>query len=289
MNPRQIPKSYYPAPINIWVEDVLTKDYLTAVWDRTDQVAFFIAEGHGAIPPVVNDAREMGFMNVFGVRDRDFTTSNFSRWHKPESSPVFTLPRHECENYLLDESAVFGCDLHNRKRTTEEIAALMKSLAAQQVFWLACRKVKQEIRQLFLEDFPSDSTPIQIQTLAKALDCIIKSSWYRKMPNLSSNWSEPANVTLALNVAIKKYRKELKYGTWKSVFSGKEVFRAVRTFAYQPPVRDGKAASSVHDSAFAQSIGRWQTENRKVPADLAHLLACLRFRVGLGLQPDAPS
>jgi hypothetical protein len=55
--------SLYRGSINFWVEDELTRAYLSTVWDSTD-VAFFVGGGREAVQAIVKDAEEAGFRDV---------------------------------------------------------------------------------------------------------------------------------------------------------------------------------------------------------------------------------
>jgi len=200
-----------------------------------------------------------------------------------------TLPRHECGNHMLDAPAVFGCGLQNRKRTKEDISAILSARAADQLCWLACKKVRQQLRQAFLTVFPDDPKPSQITDISSASDCILNSKWFGELPKVVSEWSNPKAVTDALAASLSTYQQHLANGSWIKKFSGKELFRAIRDFNYQPPRNTPQAQPSVHDLTFAKAIGRRQADNDQVPADLQHLHACLRYRVGLGSQPPVPS
>jgi hypothetical protein len=101
----------YTAPLVLWVEDPLTRDYLDAIWTDPD-IRFLIAGGNESIPTVVEGARSDGHAHVFGFIDRDFRTSNRARWANPASRvSVFIPEAHEVENYLLDVDALAGCAL----------------------------------------------------------------------------------------------------------------------------------------------------------------------------------
>ena len=74
----------YSAPLVLWVEDPLVRDYLSSVWVDPD-VRFLIAGGNAGIPAVVESARQEGHTHVYGMVDRDFRTTNRPRWLIPAS------------------------------------------------------------------------------------------------------------------------------------------------------------------------------------------------------------
>lgn len=98
-----LPKLYRRA-INVWVEDALTSEYLCDVW-RDPKVLCLISGSTDSIPPAVHDARRNHLKNVFGVADRDFNDTNYSRWANPDVS-VFVLPVREVENYVIGRQSI---------------------------------------------------------------------------------------------------------------------------------------------------------------------------------------
>ena len=47
---------YNRAPIMLWVEDTLTRDYLKEVWANDPRVGFLIGGGKAAVRAIVEDA-----------------------------------------------------------------------------------------------------------------------------------------------------------------------------------------------------------------------------------------
>jgi hypothetical protein len=90
------------APIVVWVEDSLTRDYLSKAWNDDLDIVFFLAGNSAAVRPIVETARGEGINHVFGIVDRDLGTTNRAKW---PNVMIFRLPRHELENYLLDQAA----------------------------------------------------------------------------------------------------------------------------------------------------------------------------------------
>ena len=121
--------SLYRAPINLWVEDELTRAYLSAVWN-SPAVAFFIGGGNEGVRAIVKDAEESGFTNVFALIDRDFRQTNKPGWSDPKkTSRTFVLPVHEIENYLLDAGALAESRFNNLKKTENQIKTIMGAAA----------------------------------------------------------------------------------------------------------------------------------------------------------------
>lgn len=132
-------QTLYSASINLWVEDRLTREYLSRIWNDAD-VRFFVGGGNDGVRALAEDAADNGFSNVFGLTDRDFRPSNKRDWTNPQKNfRTFVLPAHEIENYLLDAHALAACRFNNRKLTADAIEEFMWSFAAGLCWWAACR------------------------------------------------------------------------------------------------------------------------------------------------------
>ena len=119
--PRDVARAaLYRGIINLWVEDELTREYLSAVWNDPTAVFFLIGGGNEGVGAVVKDAESAGFANVFGLIDRDFRpTTNRSHWSSPvKTFRTFVLPVHEIENDLLDPEALVASRLNTLRRTS---------------------------------------------------------------------------------------------------------------------------------------------------------------------------
>ncbi len=58
-------------PVALWVEDMLTKEYLQRIW-QPDDIFFqiLVAGTNDSVTAVVRDLQENGYGNVFGLTDR---------------------------------------------------------------------------------------------------------------------------------------------------------------------------------------------------------------------------
>lgn len=266
----------YRQPINVWVEDSLTSEYLNEVW-REPRVSFLIAGGSDSIKPVVVHAARIGATNVFGVVDRDFENTNRDRW---ANDPVrhFVLPVHEMENYLLDEKALAGCELNNQAKLPSEITSRMRDRAEQLHSWMAICHTLKQIRRHCLDDFIQRPSTASMTTLEDAWQHIEQSAWYRSFRTRAADMGASATVRRWLEEAYDRLGEDLRSDAWKRSFSGKEILRDVRGFVYQPPKT---APPPVHDVDLAQSVARWQADNGHVPKELTELLDLLRRKAGV--------
>ena len=116
--PRDVARAaLYRGIINLWVEDELTREYLSAVWNHPTDIFFLIGGGNEGVGAVVKDAESAGFANVFGLIDRDFRRDESKSLGTPgKTFRTFVLPVHEIENDLLDPEALVASRLNTLRR-----------------------------------------------------------------------------------------------------------------------------------------------------------------------------
>jgi hypothetical protein len=267
------------APIILWVEDAVTRDYLQQAWGNPSEFVFFLAGGKSDVRVIVETARREGVFHVFGIVDRDFGTTNRADWGQPNVQ-LFRLPRHEMENYLLDVPALTNCGLNNRSRTDAEIQAEMERLAGLQPCWMACRIVLNSLRNAFTDGVPKHPALRSITSLADAEAHIRSTLWFGDLTKTATDWTGGTALTTAIQAAHADMQSRILNNTWAVDFSGGEIYRPLREYIYTPPPAV-KKRSAEHDSDLAKLIGTWQLTNNVVPADIRDLRLALRQRVGL--------
>ncbi|MGP0063676.1 MAG: hypothetical protein ACLQGP_08785 [Isosphaeraceae bacterium] len=270
--------SLYRAPINLWVEDQLTRAYLDAVWNSPD-VGFLIGGGNEGVLGIVNDAEKAGYPNVFAVIDRDFRQSNRSSWMDPaKTSRRFILSVHEIENHLLDPTALAACRFNNRGKTAAEIETMMTTAAGRLGWWAACRDVVAELRKRFREGFLNDPT-CAVSCGDEARDHICQSPWFQKLAQETARTTE-ADIHRLLSDAHVRANQSLSDGRWKTEFAGKEILRDVGSrICDHTSFPRHSTTSTPFDEDLAKEVGAWQRANKAVPADLTDLLAALQQRI----------
>ena len=267
----------YRTPLVLWVEDAVVRDYLRSVWSDPD-FGFLIGGGNAGIRPVVEAARQDGHAHVYGLVDRDFSTSNRARWLNPASDLLVFVPEaHEVENYLIDPAALAGCALNTAGKTVSEIEARLVQRAGALTWWMACRAVLSELRQLALGDFPRHAGPPQVSSLADAEAYISTSSWFTGLPAKMAGAIAPGYLKTRLQDFHGQMQSAVTNGSWRTEFSGKELFRDVRDWVY----RGGPTSGAGRDSDLAKAVGEWQRANQAVPAEMEELRRAIRTRRGL--------
>ena len=136
----------YRGVINLWVEDALSREYLSALWNDAD-VALFIGGGNEGVRAIVKDAEDAGFSNVFAVTDRDFRPTNQGSWNDPAKTfRTFVLPVREIENYLLNSQALHASRFSNAGLSNTDTENLIVPAARRLCWWAACRDVVAEFK-----------------------------------------------------------------------------------------------------------------------------------------------
>ncbi len=260
---------YSKAPIIVWVEDELTKQYLSEIWNYKD-VGFLIAGSNNAVLAVVKDAEPR---HVFGIIDRDFGESNDDRWMNPDVR-VFRLPMFEIENYLLDTQLISVCGANFEKRSRKEIDEKLNAYAGTMIYWMSCRDVLAKYHNAIMEDFPSHPKQV-IQSMDDAEDYIRKQHWYQDLLTRANTISE--NLSIILQEAAEIRQRQLENVEWRREYSGKELFRKVRGYVFQRST----GSKSEMDVALARSIAMEQVKTGSVPSELQALLEVLKMRVGI--------
>lgn len=265
----------YTRPITVWVEDPVTSEYLFDCWNLP-VITCRTGGSCESISVMIHDAVQRNEANVFGIVDRDFRATNAADWlDLTKDIRCFVLPAHETENYLLDPEALAGCDVNNRGHSPAEIEARMKARARQLVWWMACRHTIKRISRMCIDDFIDIPNPGAIVDLASAADHITGHAWFARFPAEAAQIVAAGNIADWISEAHAFYTDDLAGGAWRTTFSGKEIFRDVRGFIYQPPKR---ATRSNYDVDVAKSVARWQLANHRIPTDISNLLKALQDR-----------
>src|SRR4051812_45345989 len=120
--PRDVARAtLYRGTINLWVEDELTRAYLSEIWNDPG-ITFLIGGGNEGVRAIVQDAEETGYHNVFALTDRDFRPSNRAGWLDPNKTfRTFILPVHEVENYLIHADPLAQSRYHNLGLAPDQI------------------------------------------------------------------------------------------------------------------------------------------------------------------------
>jgi len=276
----------YPGLINLWVEDDLTREYLSALWGDDPDVFFLVGGGNEGVRAVVEDARTAGFSNVFGLTDRDFRPTNKPRWNDPgKTFRTFVLPVHEIENYLLDPAALHASRLNNRALTESQIDGHLNAAAARLCWWEACREVIAEVKHRFRDEFVPDP-PRTLSSHAEASDHVCKSTWFSKLASECAKTSAP-EIEQLLTASHSQALQQIQDATWRVDFAGKEVFHDIGSrICDRTTIRGYSPTALEFDIDLAKDVAASQVASASVPIDLVDLLSALKSRIAR--TPPAP-
>ena len=268
-------------PIVLVVEDRVVKEYLYAVWGA-DQIHFTIiaAGGHQIVSGFVEDSRKHGITTIFGFVDTDFGTSNVENWETTNNPPnIFRSSYHEAENMLLDWDALEGCDLNQRQNNhnSSDIQNWAKAEAAKQPWWLACRNRLRDMQKLHGAGFPKAPKLTNVTSHDEAFAYIADSGWCGDLQSRTTQIMDSTCLDAELNTAHTQFSNDLASDEWKTTFSGKEIYRHLRSRIYNVHPSVSKDA----DVDLAHSVGLWQRENNKVPCEMNKLKDIIKKRVGI--------
>lgn len=271
----------YRGRINLWVEDELSREYLSELWNDPD-VAYFIGGGNDGVRAIIEDADHAGFRNVFGLTDRDFRPTNRDGWgSSTRTFRTFVLPVHEIENYLLVPEALAASRLNTLRRTPEQIEGYLTTAAGRLAWWAACREVVAELKRRFRDRFVGDPACSGIADETSAFEHICTSEWFVGLPGACAGTTQ-ADVRQLLRQAHATAVGRLADGSWRHEFAGKEIFRdlgsricdrsRVHPRGYRPTPAE-------FDTDLAKDVGAWQRSRDRIPEDLRALLAALKRRI----------
>jgi hypothetical protein len=272
--PAHISALYKDKLFHLWVEDEDTRTYLEEVW-ADPEIGLLVAGGSENLGAVVHAARNDDLPHVFGYRDRDFGRPNRASWNDP-AIEIFVSDVHEVENLLLDGGAMAGCELNTTAKNAVDLENEMIALAGQLDWWMSCRHTIVSLRDAVTADFITHPSRADVRSRGEALAAITTQSWWtRVLPGIPGATAY-ARVEAELVQRQIEYSGMIASGEWRTRFSGKEIFREMRTHVWtkkQRPDPEGRLD-------FIKAIARTQRDYHTVPQEIVELRVALRARFG---------
>lgn len=266
MEPSHLAALYNAAPIILWVEDLVTSVYLHALWRHDRRFQLYVGGGHEVLAAVVEDAQRSGRSQVFCLRDRDFGSTNRTRWEQPDVS-IFALESFEVECFLLDPAALATCSINTAGRSAPWIREHLQAQARASLWWMACRKVLAELREARQEKFPAHPKRGQVSSREHAERILLDNEWVTlTVPGLPEKAREQ-RLRDALREAHDHYAELLDDGTWMSAFSGKELVQELVAWIFTKHRPPGSAA--LQD--LAKAVAAEQLAAGREPTELLEL------------------
>ncbi|CAN98826.1 hypothetical protein sce8656 [Sorangium cellulosum So ce56] len=271
-------RELYRGPLTVWVEDRVTHAVLTDVWGDP-QINVLVGDGKAGVTHMVN-ASPPG-LHVYGVVDRDFEDDNAAKWTSP-GCRVLRLPAHEIENLLLDFDVLASL-------SGSEPAARIRKLAhdhAQKMrFWMICCRVLWDMQRDLGKGFPErPPNPTGLQSLDEVKRYLENSAYWSEHGVAWQRWRQGGVRSPWIDAACNELQKHLDNDEWIRSFSGKEIFRFLRSNVSgldRTPARPPQPSSSERDLNLAKAIARMMREVGSSPPVFVELRQVLRKKAGL--------
>lgn len=260
--------------VYLWVEDEETRTYLETVW-QDPQIGFFVAGGSENIAAIVHAAHKDNLPHVFGFKDRDFGTSNRAKWGSP-SVTVFTSEAFEVENLLLDASAMADCELNTTTKKAIDLDHEMQGLASKLDWWMACRQAIVGLRDAVAAQFIEHPSLASVRSRGDALSAITTSPWWTQVLPSIPTATALTQLQTSLTQNHAAYVAMIANGEWRTHFSGKEIFREMRSRVWTKKSRPNP--EGLLD--FVKAVAHKQRDYQSVPEEITQLRRELRARVG---------
>ena len=269
----------YRRPINVWVEDAITRAYLGELW-RDDDIGFHVAGGAGGVATMTTLSRRDGIRAIYGVADRDFGATNRARWGAGgKIVRVFRLSAFEIENYLIDPPALHAAGQLGVADPpgADVIEAALRERAAELCWWAACGAVVADLDRAVTAGFPSrpkqppSKSVRPVSSLEQARTHICGSAWFKELKTRADPFDEPYEIDVRLNARHADFVAALSGEEWRRRFPGKALLRHIICLVWQIPAVN----AGTRDADLAVTVARWQRENG-LPPDLAALHDAIR-------------
>lgn len=256
-----------PQATTVFVEDEMTKSYLSEIWYKDMSRLFLIPVGGKANVIHLADHFREHKIKCWGIVDLDY------RWDNRSSTRnIIVLHKHEIENYLLDPQAIHACDFNLDNRTkqprhsAQTIQETIDRYLHDKKWWFsACyilylmdielrRLTPQNPNQMEITDIQSIVSFIQNCGFISKLDAFVQKLDSDKLHDFVSHHVENINCIYDSNEQ-------------HDLFPGKQVFKHLKGFL----PGSSYYRSDNMDLDFAKAIARAQTEQNTVPQDLMNI------------------
>lgn len=258
----------YRAPLSVWVEDQLTHDVLTQLWANA-QINVLVTGGTQGVHHMIRSLPARVRRKVYGVVDRDFDEDNQARWLL-EDCKILRIPAHELENLLLDFEIL---SVLSGVESAAQIEQRAKAHAEKLLFFMATKAVLRQMQADLGSEFPTDPSPApdSMETAAQYLDQV---SYWQRHESEWTKWRTPALREAALESEVKRLSTDLQTQSWLQTFSGKELFRYLRSNVAKldtAPVRPPNPSPTDRDVTLANRIATKMIELQRIPPVITEL------------------
>jgi len=268
----------YRGRLSVWVEDELSREVLTLLWQDA-QINVLVARGKAGVQALVGSRPPEFAERVFGIVDRDFDDDNHAMWDQP-GCDVLRWPAHELENLLLDFEALSQI---SSRESPEQIEARAKARAEALRAWMACKSVLRELHNELGAEFPTDPRQ-DLPSLHAAEEHLSLARYWTQHTASFSRWNDPQTRRSALIAADTRLKDDLQSGAWCLTFSGKEIFRHLRSHVPgldRTPKRPPQPTPADRELNVAKLLCERLRSTGRIPPPVTRLRDVLRRRAKL--------
>lgn len=215
----------YRAPLNVWVEDPLSHSVLTELW-KDPQINVVVTQGKPGVRHMVRSNPDPTRCCVYGIVDRDFDDDNEAQWASV-GCQILHLPVHEFENLLLDFEALATL---TKGTTATAIRDEAHDRAVKLHGWMPYKAILREMQQELGAGFPANiPSNSPLSTAADIAKLLRESVYWKEHAAALKRWVEPTKLDDRIRVWHQKLQSDLQGDAWLQTFSGKEIFRHLRS------------------------------------------------------------
>lgn len=269
----------YRSPLSVWVEDKLSHAVLTDLWGDT-QINVLITQGKPGVLHMVRANAEPLRHQVHGIVDRDFDDGNEGDWSRPECA-ILRTPTHEMENLLLDFDVLAAL---SKGESAAQIRARAHGRAREMLFWMVLKAVLRDMQGHLVGGFPGDPGLDALRSVEAVEQHLSQHAYWTEHRAHCDRWSLPTQRSDAIRRRHELLQTDLAGEGWQSTFSGKELFRYLRSHVGgldDAPARPQPPTDADRDLNLAKRIARKMRELGKVPPAITKMREVLRTKAGL--------
>lgn len=267
---------------HLLLEDPRTYDYFSTLFNADTSTVQMVAvggsDGVEGLVAVSWEIEAQSPVHAIGWRDRDFGHDNLSRL-QDTNIHVFRGTCHEIENYLLDWTALAGCDLAVRydKRGIDYRQKALE-LATSMLYDTVCCDVLYALQCEYTAGFPAcplkRRPKVPVQSRADVEQYLLTDTWVKNRAGEIQILFSDAEIKGRIDETEKRYQSALASPTddWRVLFPGKEIFEKLVRSVY----------GGVGISDVVKSIAEYQRKN-VIPSELNDFMGEVRRRRDNGL------
>jgi hypothetical protein len=273
-------RDLYRGPLNVWVEDPLSHVVLTGLWGDA-HINVLEANGKPGVLHMVHASPAALRRQVHGIVDRDFDDGNEGDWSRDECR-ILRTPAHEMENLLLDFDVLAAL---SKGESAEQIRERAHGRAREILFWMVFKAVLRDMQGHLGGGFPGDPRLDALGSVEAVEQHLSRHTYWEEHGARWARWSQPAERSQAVRTWHDLLQAELDGEGWPSTFSGKELFRYLRSHVRgldDAPARPPLPTDADRDLNLAKRIARKMCEPpARIPPAITMMREVLRKKAGL--------